>query len=144
MAEPKALQERRRHASLKVLVAVATVTLLVGGAYYMHSGGDSDQLESKGELTYEVKRGDLRVSFTERGNVKALKSVQVYSHLEGNHTIVNLVAEGVTVKEGDVLVELDASEITQLLNQKQIQVETADSDVLHASEQLAGPHSGRA
>ncbi|HVR73650.1 MAG TPA: efflux RND transporter periplasmic adaptor subunit, partial [Planctomycetota bacterium] len=89
-----------------------------------------------GELTYTVRKDDLVISFTERGNVKAARSVPIYSQIEGQRTIVNLVPEGSSVKAGDVLVELDASDLTQSVNQQEIQVETAEAELKQAEEQL--------
>jgi HlyD family secretion protein len=90
-----------------------------------------------GELTYRVPKGDLLISFTERGNVKAAKSVPIYSSVEGSSTIVSVVPEGTFAREGDLLVELDSSELTQLHNQQEIAVETAEADAFHAGEALA-------
>ncbi len=86
------------------------------------------------ELTYTVTRGPLVISFTEKGAIKALRSVNIYSQVEGLSTIVNVVPEGTFAKRGDVLVELDSSELTQLLNQQTIAVDTAQAALIFANE----------
>ncbi len=127
------LRPARRRAVLALLGAAVALTL----AWVLFTGGkDGAGVAANGELTYKLQRGDLRISFTERGNVKASKSVPIYSNLEGMHTIVSVIPEGTNVKAGDVLVELDASELTQLHNVQQISVETASADYLQAEEQL--------
>lgn len=88
-----------------------------------------------GELVYTVPRGRLVISFTERGNVKAATSVPIFSQVEGRTTIVKLVPEGTNVEKGDVVVELDSSELTQKLNEQEIAVESATAALLQAQEE---------
>ena len=99
------------------------------------AGCDLGSAAASGELEYKVTRGDLVVSFTERGNVKAASSEQIYSMVEGRSTIVRLVAEGTFVKKGDILVELDSSELTQTLNQQEIAVEASEAALEQAREE---------
>ncbi len=110
--------------------------LLAGGALWKLTGPSSDGGAAGEELTYTVVRGPLTISFNERGTIKASKSEQVFSKLEGMSTIVNVVPEGSFVKKGDVLVELDSSELTQLLNQQTISVDTAAAALTTANEQV--------
>src|SRR5437867_5952030 len=114
------LKHPRRLAGLG-LAGLAAFFLVVK---YCAREGDASSF--RGELTYKVTRGDLLISFIERGNIRAAKSIQVYNQFEGVNTIVSLVPEGTYVKAGDLLVELDSSDTTQLLNQLQIQVDTAE------------------
>lgn len=113
---------------------VIVLAVLVGSWWI--GRGEEDSSVVNGELTHTVKRGDMRVSFTERGNVKAASSMEVFSEVEGRATIVSIVPEGTTVQKGDILVELDSKELEQDLNQQQITVETAEAAVLQATEQL--------
>lgn len=131
-------RDRNRRGKRRRLIAIGLgAGLLVGGALFSVLGpARNDQALVGGELTYRVKKGDLRISFTERGNIKAARSEPIYCRLEGMHTIVTIVPEGANVKAGDVLVELDASELQQLLNQQQIAVDSAAADYLQAQEQL--------
>jgi len=124
------------HLRRRIAAALALLAAVLLGLWLWSPGGGSRSLIVGGDLTYTVKRGDLRISSIERGNVKAARSLPIYSRLEGEHTIVSLVPEGTNVKQGDVLVELDASELQQLLNQQQIAVDTAAADYLQAEEQL--------
>ncbi|MBI4584216.1 MAG: efflux RND transporter periplasmic adaptor subunit [Planctomycetes bacterium] len=118
-----------------VIGTAAGLALFIGLALWIRAGFNSG-FESPDDLTYEVKRGDLTISFTERGNVRALKSAQVISQLQGMSSIVSVVPEGTFVKEGDLLVELDSSELTQYLNQQEIQVESAYAAQVQAHEEM--------
>jgi HlyD family secretion protein len=87
-----------------------------------------------GQPTVAVKRGPLTISFTERGSVKAANSEQIINTLEGSSTIVSVVAEGMAVSAGDVLVELDSSSLTQEFNQQAIKVKEAESSLTTAEK----------
>jgi HlyD family secretion protein len=116
-----------------IVVAVCLTALLI---FRLSSSPPVDPSTLSGELTYRGPRGDLLISFTERGSIKAARSVPIYSSVEGMSTIVTLVPEGTYVSEGDTLVELDSSEMTQLHNQQQIAVDTAEADLLQSTEAL--------
>ena len=114
--------------------AVAVVALAAWGVVGRHLG-DRD-ITSSDEPTTKVVRGPITISFTERGSIKAARSEEVYSTLEGSRTIVSVVAEGTFVRKGDLLLELDSSDLTQLYNQQSIAVETSQADLTQADEAL--------
>jgi HlyD family secretion protein len=72
-----------------------------------------------------VRRGPLRISVLERGNLKAADSVSLKSEIEGQTTILRLIPEGTHVKEGDFLVELDAAPLIERQIQQDISVRNA-------------------
>ncbi len=75
----------------------------------------------------EVARGPLRISVTERGNLKAADSVSLKSEIEGQTTILFLIPEGSHVKQGDLLVELDATSLVDKKVQQEISVRNAEA-----------------
>src|SRR5688572_60970 len=101
-----------------------------------------------------VQRGPLRISVIERGNLKAADSVSLKSEIEGTTTILKLVPEGTQVEAGDVLCELDATQLVDRKFEQEISVRNAeaayvkskqnyeiqksqnDSDVKRAEQQL--------
>jgi HlyD family secretion protein len=88
---------------------------------------------------FVVKRGDLTISVTESGDIKAVKSVDIKSKVEGRNTIVNIVPEGTTitpedVNDGKVLVELDSSKLKEQLAQKEIDFASAEASFADANE----------
>src|SRR5688500_13391808 len=52
----------------------------------------------------KAKRGGLKISVTEAGKLKAIKSHPIFPQLRGPGRITFLAPEGATVKKGDVLV----------------------------------------
>ena len=59
-----------------------------------------------------VRRGDLRISELARGNLEAKNSARMVNALEGRGTIIFLAEEGTYVKKGDLVCELDVSDIS--------------------------------
>jgi HlyD family secretion protein len=88
---------------------------------------------------FAVKRGDLAISVTERGDIKAVKYVQIRSKVQGMATIVNIVPEGTIVtledvNNGKVLVELDSSKLKEQLPLREIDLATAEASFADANE----------
>jgi len=69
---------------------------------------------------YTVHRTNLLVSVSERGELKSANELSVRNNLEGVSQIIYLVPEGTLVHEGDLLVELDSSELRDRINQQEI------------------------
>ncbi|HZD93501.1 MAG TPA: efflux RND transporter periplasmic adaptor subunit [Candidatus Sulfotelmatobacter sp.] len=83
--------------------------------------------------TAEVKRGEFVDYVQVRGEIKALRSVQLTSpSISGDLQIVKLVPTGTMVKAGDVVVQFDASTLQRTLEQKQSELKTAKADIEHS------------
>jgi len=72
-----------------------------------------------------VQRGDLQISVVQRGNLEAKDAVSVQSELERRTTVLYLIPEGTQVSEGDLLVELDVSDLEERQVTQEISVENA-------------------
>lgn len=83
---------------------------------------------------FEVQRQDLLVSVTEGGNLEALNEVSIINEVQGQSQIITLVPEGTYVQEGDLLVELDSSDLEEKLVQQQITYQNALSSYTKAEE----------
>jgi len=84
-----------------------------------------------------VRRGPLRISVVERGNLKAKDAVSLKCELEGRPTILSLVAEGTRVTAGTLLVELDSSQLEDGLVSQGISLQNAEANFTKARENLA-------
>ena len=89
--------------------------------------------------TYSVERGDLTISVTESGSLKAMNAVDILSEVERRTTIVSILSEGTYVTAEDVndkklLIELDSSELTERLTRQQIDLAGAESRLTEATE----------
>ena len=121
-----------------ILIFVAVVGGIGGFVFWRHKQSASDG-SNPGTGLFTVKRGDLTISVTESGNIKAIKSEDIKSKVEGRVTIVNIVPEGTVitpedVNNGKVLVELDSSKLKEQLGQREIELATAEASYADANE----------
>ena len=124
--------------SFLILISVAVVVAISLFGFLRQMVGGSDNL-NPGTGLFTVERGDLIISVTESGNIKAVKSVDIKSKVEGRNTIVNIVPEGTMitpedVNDGKVLVELDSSKLKEQVAQKEIDFTTAEAGFADANE----------
>lgn len=117
-----------------VLLSVGIPVLLLGGYGVSSIFGDSDVTAGADAATFTVRRGPLRVSVVEKGNLKAVISQDLQSQIEGQSTILRIAPEGERVKKGDVVVELDATSIEEKRAQQEITLAKAEADFVAARE----------
>jgi HlyD family secretion protein len=98
------------------LAAVATLGYGLGPGHWF--GGAAEQAIEGAP----VRRGPLRISVVERGNLKSKDSISLKSELEGQSTILYLIEEGQHVKAGTLLCELDVTKLVEQRVQQQITV----------------------
>ncbi|MBM4044677.1 MAG: efflux RND transporter periplasmic adaptor subunit [Planctomycetes bacterium] len=134
--EPVAKPPRRKRGRKAALALLALVLILLlagaaNGRLFNRKAKDSGQA-----LTYAVARGDLTIAVTESGSLQAQRSVSIQSEIMGMATIITIVPEGTYVQKGELLVELDSSELTQRLNEQKISFERAQGDSTQAKASL--------
>lgn len=81
----------------------------------------------------KVRYGDFTVSFHEIGTLAAESSVPVFG--EDNGKLIYLVAEGTIVKTGDVIAELDRSDIDREIRNQKLTVNNAEAEVARVEEE---------
>jgi len=118
------------------LVAAGAV-VVVGAAAWALAGLLGGGEESGAAARTAVKRGPLLISISESGTIKNREQVVIKSEVEGRTAILSLVAEGVYVQPGDLLVELDASQLMDQKAAQQITVINAEAAFVRARENLA-------
>ncbi|MET0411029.1 MAG: efflux RND transporter periplasmic adaptor subunit [Polyangiaceae bacterium] len=119
---------RRRGRIYKVLIGALVV--LGVGAYVVTRLGESGA-PSYHFVTQPIKRGDLRETVTATGTLKGRDSVDVSSQISGRVSRV-LVDVNDEVKEGDVLAEIDPTQLESRVEQSRAQVRAADASVQQA------------
>ncbi|MEM9828572.1 MAG: biotin/lipoyl-binding protein [Planctomycetota bacterium] len=115
----------------KYLLALSLVFALVGGAAYTLLG-DRDGGAATPRLTHQINRGPLRVTVTEKGTLESSNNVEVRSKVWGWKTVNWVVESGTEVKKGDVLVELDSSEMEKKVDDARINYHNARADMITA------------
>lgn len=110
-------QPRERGAAI-VWVIVTMAVLAVGG--FLVWGSRDEAAGTELALTTNVAREKLRVAVVEAGQLKAARSTDIYCKVRGGATILELVDEGTHVKEGDVVIKLDAKSLEDDLTAQKI------------------------
>ncbi len=118
-----------------MIVVVAVVGVVVTAAALKLASAGADGMEDA--PTYVVKKGPLTISINESGTIKARDLVIIKSELEGMSTVLWVIEEATHVKKGDVLVELDASNLVDSKIDQQTLVQDSDTAAITARGALA-------
>jgi HlyD family secretion protein len=110
---------KRRWVILILAAATLTVWVLWGSMRNAGSAFVSNKLS-----TFPVRRGDLTITVTEGGSIRARQTTDIRSEVYGEVTIIRLVPEGTYITQEDVnngklLVELDSSSLKERLKEEE-------------------------
>ncbi len=81
-----------------------------------------------------VERGPLSITVTESGNLESANSTVLSNELEGRTTILYLIEEGTSVEPGELLCELDTSNLIDNRVQQEIKVQNAEAAHIKAEQ----------
>jgi HlyD family secretion protein len=98
--------------------------------------GDENSSAPTAPVFVRVEQGPLTIAVNAAGSLRARDQVVVSNNLEGQTTILSIIDEGKTVKEGDLLIELDSSLLQSRLIDEQIAVQGAKANFVQARENL--------
>jgi len=101
---------------------LATAAVLLPAA----CGGDNQPAGGSPNL-FTVERADLPITVKENAEMQALRETIVRSGVEGQSTIISIVPEGTMVQKGDLLFELDVSELVEKRATQAIAVTRAEA-----------------
>ena len=99
-------------------------------------GSQEDETALAGAVLAPVERGRFEVTVSVQGNLDSQSNVTLSSEVEGSTTIIKLVPEGEFVQPGDLVVELDSSELREKANQQEIDLTQARAKLSQAEENL--------
>jgi len=123
----------RRRSFWLVLIAIAAVA----GISYATINNRLQENPIRSQPTYEVQQGPLTISVDVAGTIQARNKEIIKNELEGSSTILFIIPEGERVKQGDLLVELDVSNLIDQRVDQQIKVQNAEAAFINARENLA-------
>lgn len=115
-----------------VLVVVVAIGLAVVWLKVVRGGESATEQMA----TFVAKRGPLTISVLESGTIKSRDQIIIKNQVEGRTSIISLVPEGTRVKEGDLLVELDASTMDDEKIEQEIRTMNAEASFINAKETL--------
>jgi HlyD family secretion protein len=133
------LHPAKRRKAYVALAAVGLVVALVLIGSAVMEGVTSSQ---RPLVLYPVARSELPITVTERGNLESQQKTEIVCEVENigyergggsNGTqILFIVPNGKSVKEGDMLVELDSAPLRERLDNQEIQTEQARAEQIQA------------
>jgi HlyD family secretion protein len=126
---------RRRHMVGVAVLVCASLSLVAAVASLR-----SDATRANADFVYStVQRSDLPITITERGTIESQKNVEILCEVEDvqgdgiNGTpILWIIDNGVSVKKGDLLVELDAAPHQERLDSQVLSTEQARAKEIQA------------
>jgi len=116
-------------------VVMGLGVIIVGGWRLAGSGFGSEG--GVGVEGVAARRGPLKISVVERGNLKATDSVDLVSEIEGSTTVLWLIDEGVLVQPGDRVCELDTANLVERRVSQEISVQNTEAAFIKAQQNLA-------
>lgn len=124
--------ERSGRINKRLLMGLTLISLAIGGVGYAAVQGTIPSLFTSSPvneelMTVPVKRGELRVTVVETGNLDSASNVTISSQVKGSTKIIRIVPEGTHAYPGMTLVELDASVYQDNADQQKISLKQAES-----------------
>ncbi len=130
-------RSQSRRGAVKVIVFLVTAVLLCGAAGYAWWNSEGSGINSASDmdpLLYEVQSGPFDHIVLEQGEIESSANNEVKCEVKGRGSsgtpILTLVAEGVIVKKGDNLCQLDSSALDQDAKNQRIVVSTVESNLI--------------
>jgi len=109
---------------------------LGGTAFGAWKAGWIGATEERALLGATVDRKTLVISVVQRGNLASKDALSIKSEIEGQITILSLIEEGTMVKPGDLLCELDVSELRDRRVAQEISVQNAEASYVKSKAQF--------
>ncbi len=125
-----------RSRRVRWLVAAVLLAVLVLWLFVFRDGPAGIERST----TFAARRGDIRITVLEGGNVTALESQEIKSEVQGQTKILYIVEEGYRVTEDDVedekvLVELDSKDLVDKQTEQELLYQNALAAYTEAKEQ---------
>lgn len=125
----KAVGQGRRGRRLSKLLFVLILAAVVGGVAFWKLRSPAAQTVSY--QTQKAERGDLRVTVTATGTLKARNTVEVGAEITGRVLAVNVNFNDL-VKEGQILAEIDTEQARARIDEASAQLASASASLINA------------
>ena len=119
------------------LLWASLAVVAVGAVAFSRSGMSFGAPEETLQEGQPVQRGPLRITVLERGNLEAADSAVLKNEVEGRTTILWLIEEGTYVEEGELVAELDTSDLQERRVTQEISVQNREASHVKAKQNHA-------
>ncbi len=99
----------------------------------MFAGGDQTPADM---MTKVAVKGRFRITVNEKGFLDSQHNETLVCKVPGTTTIIKIVSEGIYVKKGEIICELDSSAYVDKARQQEIDVKQADASLLISKKNL--------
>ena len=134
----------RRRGAVRGWIVLLILIAVAGGVWFATQKIEADDNLDLSGGTIKAKRGDLKITVTEAGSIRAHKSVEYQCQVESRGmstgiTILSIVPAGTYITQDDVdagkvLVELDASALEDRLTQEELTLNSDKESATAAKE----------
>ncbi|AGF78711.1 RND family efflux transporter, MFP subunit [Desulfocapsa sulfexigens DSM 10523] len=121
---------------LSWMIVFFSLILLVLGYLVFFSKESGQEIKTSEQAFFSVRQGALMIDVTQAGTIRPREQIILKNEVEGQTVILFLIDEGTEVKKGDLLVELDASQLEDQRVNQQIQVINAEATFINGRENL--------
>jgi HlyD family secretion protein len=132
MSRRHGVRQRSGRAWVKLVVGLVVIAGVGGAGYALLA---DSTVAGGAPSTAEIARTnvmDFDITVIATGDLRAKNQVEIRSQLESQSTIAEIIDEGSTVKEGDLLVRLNSEEFEAEVEEELLRVESAKSDLVAA------------
>ena len=139
---PTRWTKKRKSAVLRIFVRLVAISLglvLLFGVLLTASRSQwfSKSVSQQSDITAVVRRATLPIIVIAGGELESAATVDVFSEVEGQQIkIVEMVPEGTLVKAGDIVMELDPSDVKRQLSEQEIKLMKARAAVTTATQEV--------
>lgn len=132
---PARVKSKERRSTARIFGAIAVVAIVSAVVWAAANWSRSAVVVGRADK-YIVSPRDFSVVLKEKGELKAAKSTEIVSEVEGRATIITLVPEGTLVQKGDLLVQLASNEIEDRIRQEELKEANAITAFEAAQKEL--------
>lgn len=128
----RSLKKRWGQRRFRVGALVGAVLLM--GLVLLRSG--DKRIDPKTAHFATVERGDLVISILQSGELQARNRLQILNEAYRDAKIMDMVEDGAFVTNGQLIVELESTELEERYLKQKSQAATAEAELMHAREEL--------
>lgn len=130
------MKATRRGSLAPAIGALALIAALGGIAAVIWTSSQGGDDSAPSADVHVVSMSNFDVTIVASGELEAAKQTEIRSELENQAAIVYVIDEGVRVKKGERLIELNSDDIRSEIDEETLRVESARSDLIAAENAL--------